>query len=101
MFGIVCDPRHDPICYDEAEKRIWHNLAVWSYVIAITFAVMGAVRYFRQQRALTRGMVLVGGIEVYIVCLVVLASVLAVMAMVARYGSEIRDDVELCTAEPK
>ena len=88
MFAIICDPRHDPVCYEGMEKRVWHSLAVGSYIMAIIFAVIGATRYFRQQQALTQGMVIIGGIEVYVVCVVVIAAVVAVMVMVARYGSE-------------
>ena len=89
MFAIALDPTHDgsPVDVDN-EIHFWRIVAVSFYVLAIMIMVAGAVRYFRQQRALIRGTVLIGGIEVFVAAAAVIFAVLTVMATVIRYEIE-------------
>jgi len=85
MFAMACDPAHDIFEYTTEEKHVWKILTACFYSLAIILIASGAVRYFRQQRALTQGTVLVNGVEIFIVAVAVTSAVVTVMATVIRY----------------
>lgn len=87
MFAMICDPSHDDPTGRQAEgAHLWQVLTVCFYALAIVLMIAGAVRFFRQQRALMQDKVLVGGIEVVVVCAVVFVALLTAFAMVMRFA---------------
>jgi uncharacterized membrane protein YidH (DUF202 family) len=86
MLAIACTAGMQAKGNSPHERRVWRALTVCFYMLAIGLVGLGASRFFRQQHAISHGLVVSGGIELTIFSGAILSALILVLAVVLTGG---------------
>ena len=84
-LGMACTPLDPASEMTADERRKWFHLSTCCVTLAIIFALVAAMRFFRQQYALMHGSARLGGWDFYFVPLAVFAVQVCVLVVALKY----------------